>query len=87
MGKLWAKKQLNFQPMLCPGCGFVYTPKYGDPESNIPSYTNFADIEDWRCPICDGSKDAFIPYIPTMEITAKDDMTEKTEEQHAPLAQ
>ena len=39
----------------CP-CGYVYDPVVGDPDNG----TSWEDVpEDWVCPICGLSKDAF----------------------------
>lgn len=60
----FAQRQLNTQVMMCPKCGFLYNPIDGDEESNIDPYTDFADIpQTWACPICDGAKDSFVPYM------------------------
>lgn len=41
-------------------CGYVYDPAEGDPDGGIAPGTAFADIpEDWVCPVCGASKDAF----------------------------
>jgi len=46
---------------LCTACDYVYDPTVGDPEHGIPPGTAFEDIpDDWRCPVCGISKDAFI---------------------------
>lgn len=43
----------------CP-CGYVYDPAEGDPETNIPPETAFADLpEDWVCPLCGAEKSYF----------------------------
>jgi rubredoxin len=47
---------------ICTSCDYVYDPAFGDPEGGIPAGTAFEDIpDDWRCPVCGISKDAFIP--------------------------
>jgi len=44
----------------CNICGFQYDPEEGDPALGIPSGTPFEDLpEDYRCPICNASKDYF----------------------------
>ena len=44
----------------CGVCGYIYDPKLGDPESNIPAGTAFEKLpEDWVCPVCGASKDQF----------------------------
>ena len=57
------KRQLNRQKMVCKNCFFIYTPEYGDEESNIQPFTDFAAIDSlWRCPICEGTKEDFEIY-------------------------
>ena len=44
---------------VCP-CGYVYDPVVGDPDNGIAPGTSWEDVpEDWVCPICGLSKDAF----------------------------
>ena len=44
----------------CNICGFQYNPEEGDPALGIPPGTPFEDLpEDWKCPICNASKDDF----------------------------
>jgi len=44
----------------CDVCGYIYDPKAGDPDSNIPAGTSFKDLpEDWVCPLCGVGKDQF----------------------------
>ena len=44
----------------CIPCGYVYDPEQGDPDGGIPKGTPFDQLpEDWACPICGASKDAF----------------------------
>ena len=41
-------------------CGYVYDPEKGDPEAGIEPGTAFDALpEDWTCPVCGASKDAF----------------------------
>ena len=45
---------------VCTVCGYVYDPAEGDPESGIEPGTSFEDLpDDWVCPVCGASKDAF----------------------------
>jgi len=38
----------------------VYDPEKGDPDSGIKAGTSFEDLpDDWVCPICGASKEAF----------------------------
>lgn len=41
-------------------CGYVYDPAIGDQNGGIAPGTDFNDLpEDWVCPDCGASKDAF----------------------------
>lgn len=45
---------------VCKVCGYVYDPKYGDPENGIKPGTSFEELpKDWKCPQCGASKDEF----------------------------
>ncbi len=44
----------------CGICGYVYNPEEGDPTAGIPPGTPFEDLpDDYRCPICNATKDYF----------------------------
>ena len=44
----------------CASCGYVYDPEQGDPEIGIDPGTAFEDLpDDWICPDCAVSKNAF----------------------------
>ena len=44
----------------CASCGYVYDPEEGDPEIGIQPGTPFEDLpDDWICPECAVSKNAF----------------------------
>ena len=46
----------------CKVCGHVYDPAIGEPDSNIPAGTGFADLpDDWTCPDCGARKADFEP--------------------------
>lgn len=46
----------------CKVCGYVYDPKKGDIERNIPTGTPFENLpDDWTCPECGVSKEEFEP--------------------------
>ncbi len=46
----------------CGICGYVYDPAVGAPEGGISPGTPFSEIpDDWVCPVCGATKDAFIP--------------------------
>ena len=43
-------------------CGFIYDPDRGERKGKINKGTAFEDIpDDWRCPICGGTKAVFRP--------------------------
>jgi flavin reductase (DIM6/NTAB) family NADH-FMN oxidoreductase RutF/rubredoxin len=45
---------------VCPACGYVYDPQFGDPANGIPSGTRFEDLpESWVCPLCSTEKSDF----------------------------
>ena len=45
---------------ICEVCDYVYDPKVGDPEHNIPAGTAFEDLpDDWECPLCGATKENF----------------------------
>lgn len=44
----------------CSICGFRYDPEEGDPSAGIPPGTPFEDLpDDYKCPICNASKEYF----------------------------
>ncbi|RLE13103.1 High molecular weight rubredoxin [Candidatus Aerophobetes bacterium] len=44
----------------CTVCGYIYDPEKGDPDSGIKPGTPFEELpDDWVCPVCGASKDAF----------------------------
>ena len=46
----------------CNVCGYVYDPKLGDPDNNVPPGTAFEDVPaDWLCPECAVGKSEFSP--------------------------
>jgi rubredoxin len=46
----------------CTSCNYEYDPVLGDLDHGIAPGTAFDDIpDDWRCPMCGISKDAFAP--------------------------
>lgn len=46
----------------CAVCGYIYDPKIGDVDANIPAGTSFEDLpEDWVCPECGANKSMFNP--------------------------
>jgi len=48
------------QSYVCTICGFTYYPEEGDPSMGIPPGTPFEDLpDDYKCPICNASKEYF----------------------------
>lgn len=46
---------------LCDVCGLIYDEAKGIPDEGIPAGTRWEEIpEDWVCPDCGATKDAFI---------------------------
>jgi rubredoxin len=44
----------------CVVCNYVYDPAVGIPEEGIAPGTSFEQLpDDWVCPLCGASKDAF----------------------------
>lgn len=53
-------KATGDSPRVCVICGFVYDPEKGDPTLGIPPGTTFDELpEDYRCPICNATKEYF----------------------------
>ncbi|MBU1145748.1 MAG: rubredoxin [Firmicutes bacterium] len=47
---------------VCEVCGYIYDPKFGDPDGGIEAGTSFEDIPDsWVCPDCGVTKENFSP--------------------------
>ena len=45
---------------VCEICGYVYDPEVGDDEGGIAPGTPFEDLpDDYKCPICNASKEYF----------------------------
>jgi rubredoxin len=41
---------------------YIYDPRRGDPEADIPPGTPFTELPDWWiCPVCGHGKDIFVP--------------------------
>lgn len=54
-----AGKGTAMEKYVCP-CGYEYDPVKGDPDNGIAPGTAWEDLpEDWTCPVCGLSKDAF----------------------------
>lgn len=63
MGILLKKEEGVFKMdrYLCEPCGYVYDPKVGDPDHDIPAGTAFEDLpDDWVCPWCGLGKEVFV---------------------------
>ncbi|MGE5656677.1 MAG: rubredoxin [Actinomycetota bacterium] len=44
----------------CRACGYVYEPKKGSSQGQIPAGTAFEDLpQRWRCPVCGAAKSQF----------------------------
>ena len=55
------RKECDMDKYLCEPCGYIYDPEVGDPDGGIAPGTAFEDIpDDWVCPVCGASKDAFV---------------------------
>lgn len=47
----------------CTYCGYVYSPRMGNPSQGVLPGLDFEDIpNDWKCPICGKDRDAFEMY-------------------------
>lgn len=47
---------------VCNICGYVYDPKEGDPDNDVPPGTEFSKVpDDWTCPVCGADKSEFSP--------------------------
>ncbi|MBA4410979.1 MAG: High molecular weight rubredoxin [Odoribacter sp.] len=54
------KHVFDGESYVCVICGFTYNPEEGDPSIGIPPGTRFEDLpEDYKCPICNASKEYF----------------------------
>lgn len=54
------KEDKSMQKYKCRVCGYIYDPEKGDPDSGIPPGTPFEKLPDnWVCPICGATKNAF----------------------------
>ena len=55
------KQSLTSPKYICPACGYVYDPQFGDPVGGIPPDTPFEDLPDnWVCPLCGTPKEDFV---------------------------
>ena len=52
-----------YQRWQCRTCGEIYDEAVGDPDSDVPPGTRFADLPDnWVCPMCGANKADFEEY-------------------------
>ncbi len=59
LNKSILERRMKMDKYVCP-CGYVYDPEIGDEENGIAPGTAWEDVpEDWVCPVCGLSKDAF----------------------------
>lgn len=69
-------------------CGYIYNPDKGDRKGKIPKGTKFEDLPDeWRCPICGGTKKCFRPLVGPGSTKAPDCELPTTEKNMAPPAE
>jgi rubredoxin len=62
MSDFQRERMFTMQKFECDVCGWIYDPAVGDPASNIPAGTAFADLpDDYVCPECGAGTDAFSP--------------------------
>ena len=48
------------EKFVCSVCGYVYTPRCGDPEHGVKPQTPFNQLPDqWKCPKCGAPKSKF----------------------------
>jgi rubredoxin len=60
--KKGARESYSMKKYACNACDYIYDPAVGDPDSGIAPGTPFEVIpDDWSCPLCGVSKDAFNP--------------------------
>jgi pyruvate oxidase len=58
----------------CSVCGYEYSEERGEPATSTPPGTKFEELpDDWRCPVCGASKDAF-------EMVKKDELVHAASE-------
>lgn len=54
------KEEEKMDKYICKVCGYVYDPEKGDPDNRIAPGMKFEDLpDDWVCPVCGASKEAF----------------------------
>ena len=59
----WGEDWSNVWAMnlhICGNCEYMYDSTIGDESQQIPPFTDFEDLpDDWKCPICENSKNGF----------------------------
>lgn len=54
------KEVLPLELWNCSYCGYVYSPRLGNPSQGVLPGLDFSEIPDgWRCPVCGKDKDTF----------------------------
>jgi rubredoxin len=52
-GKVMKKEKIDVIRYKCRLCGYIYSPKRGEPHNGIPAGTAFEDLpDDYVCPVC-----------------------------------
>ena len=55
-------EETSTERYICANRGYIYDPTIGDPMNDIPPGISFDDLPDeWVCPMCYATKDAFDP--------------------------
>ena len=53
-------------------CGCIYNPDKGDRKGKISKGIRFEDLpDDWKCPVCGGSKKSFRPLAGPGSVSAE----------------
>jgi rubredoxin len=53
----------GYRKWQCTTCAEIYDEALGDAEAGIAPGTRFEDLpDDWLCPMCGATKDAFVLY-------------------------
>ncbi len=59
---IFIRRVLGMKKYVCNSCGYVYDPKKGDPDYDVPAGTLWEDVpSDWECPDCGAGKSEFRP--------------------------
>jgi len=58
------KEKIEIEVYQCKDCQTIYDPSVGDLVSDIAPGIEFAELsDDYKCPLCEGSKDGFEKMI------------------------